>query len=189
MEKHGRSTPYSLIETKPGVRCTNTRTERIVDTSCIAGLWICGGALSTVQLGLQPDESQNIILRRWQNVSAVHWAEQQYSLRRIDHAGSGKEFAGCGIAWWHRALHVRILDVVHARQQQSSESLYDNSRDMHRSRTYRKSVERVKRESARETDDSIAHCSQCGSDLGIVHLKAWSQSYCCRHRLTDEIGC
>lgn len=67
MEKHGPITPYCLIDTTPEAGLLSTSTGIIVDIICIAKLWICGGALSTVQLGLQPDENQNVLLRGWQS--------------------------------------------------------------------------------------------------------------------------
>lgn len=43
----------------------------MLDLYCGLGLWICGTALSSTQLALQPERSENLILARWQDVSTM----------------------------------------------------------------------------------------------------------------------
>ena len=45
---------------------SQSRADIVVDLYCGLGLWVCGTALSSTQLALQPERSENVILARWQ---------------------------------------------------------------------------------------------------------------------------
>jgi hypothetical protein len=75
MEKHTDEAHGGFpFPSKPEPRVANSRSEIFIDLGCGVVLWVCGAALSTIQLALQ-ERSHNALLRHWQDVSSNTNAE------------------------------------------------------------------------------------------------------------------
>lgn len=61
---------------------SQSRADIVVDLYCGLGLWVCGTALSSTQLALQPERSENVILARWQEVSTMTAGSEEERLKQ-----------------------------------------------------------------------------------------------------------
>lgn len=68
MVKHESDVDQRALLSSALPRNAHSRTESLLDLYCGIGLWICGTALSSTQLALQGERSQNQLLTKWQDV-------------------------------------------------------------------------------------------------------------------------
>jgi ABC-type enterochelin transport system permease subunit len=69
MEKRTNKVHDCHFSSTTDPRIARPRSEIFIDLGCGAALWVCGAALSTIQLALQ-EPSHNAVLRVWQDVSS-----------------------------------------------------------------------------------------------------------------------
>lgn len=68
MVKHESDVDQRALLSSALPRNAHSRTESLLDLYCGIGLWICGTALSSTQLALQGERSQNQLLTKWQDL-------------------------------------------------------------------------------------------------------------------------
>lgn len=76
MEKLTDQGHESLFPSKAEPRLADSRSEILIDLGSGLALWVCGAALSTIQLALQ-ERSHNALLRDWQDVSLIRTMNRQ----------------------------------------------------------------------------------------------------------------